>query len=133
MEDSDKKNTMPDGAESTGIEDMNPDEITGKVTDDAHAEAAAKLAEDNGDTQDPQALPEDEKSPEEIDGDRRALAAQVRVSQPKKKFDETIPGGRIMTRSGRLLNSSGQPITEDGKVLGDQPGVLPGGNRPLGA
>lgn len=136
MEDTDSKNTMPDGSESTGLDDLDQDEISGQVTNDAHDEAARALAEDRGEHEDPQRLPEGEKSEEEIEDDRRARAAQVRVNHRERKLDETIPGGRIMSRSGVLFNAHGQRIAEGGQTLGDRPAVQEppaGGTRPLGS
>jgi hypothetical protein len=38
------------------------------------------------------------------------------TTDPAVKLDESIPGGRFMV-GGRLVNSEGQPINEDGTLI----------------
>lgn len=107
-------NKMPDGSQSDGPEDI-----------DSSFDGGPGDAGTSGEEQiiDPQALPEPEKTEEEKEGDRRARVVQERINKPARKLDETIPGGKVMSRSGNLHNSFGQRIDEAGNTLSDRPEV----------
>ncbi len=65
---------------------------------------------------------------EELDAAGDAPVAEqpiVRVTTPKAGPNETIPGGKYLTRAGRWVNAHGQTIDQDGNVQdGSTPVVI---------